>query len=269
MSSVALVCGGGGAKAFACCGAFHAIREAGHEIVQVAGTSMGAVVGAAVAAGLSPSELETSIRSLAELPGVRPPVLNLIRGIFAPSLLGETPIRSAIERLVPVSRFADLQIPFAVTATDLDSAELIVMRSDEYPLREALYATCALPVYFPPAVINGRRLGDGGLRAVVPVEAVKGVAADLVVAVHTGPGFDEPAADHKAPLPALVRAHGEAIRVMMAAQVETQRTGVKDATPRVVWVRPVKEREATFAVAAAGRYIEAGYRATREALGPR
>ena len=269
MSRAALVCGGGGAKAFACCGAYRAIREAGQEIVAVAGTSMGAVVGAAVAAGLSPSELETSIRSLAALPGVRPPILNLIRGIFSPSLLGETPIRAAIERLVPVRRFADLQIPFAVTATDLDSAELVVMRSDEYPLREALYATCALPVYFPPAVINGRRLGDGGLRAVVPLVAVQGVAVDLIVAVHTGPGFDEPAADQKAPLPALVRAHGEAIRVMMAAQVETLQAGVKDAQQRVVWVRPVKEREATFAVAAAGRYIEAGYRATREALASR
>jgi len=103
----------------------------------------------------------------------------------------------------------------------------------------------------------------------VPLAAVQGVVVDLIVAVHTGPGFDEPATDHKAPLPALVRAHGEAIRVMMAAQVETLQAGVKDTRPPVVWVRPVKEREATFAVAAAGRYIEAGYQATREALGAR
>jgi NTE family protein len=262
---VAVAFGGGGAKAFACCGAYQAIREAGHEIVHVAGTSMGAVVGAAVAAGLPPGDVESRIRSLAGLPGVRPPIWNVLRGVFAPSLLGEEPIRAAIEHLVPPTRFSELKIPLAVVASDLDSAELVVMRTDEYPLAEALYGSCALPVYFPPAVIDGRRLGDGGLRAVVPLAAVDDSAADMVVAVHTGPGFDEAVRrDGQAAIPALIRAHGEAIRVMMAAQVEEQHQQWNGT--KLVWVRAVQEREATFAIKEAGRYIEAGYKKTREAL---
>src|SRR5205085_3339711 len=90
---------------------------------------------------------------------------------------------------------------------------------------DALYASCALPLYFPPAVIDGRRLADGGLRAVLALEVARRIPADLVVAVHVGPGFDEPPPPPSTPLrrllpPPLIRAHGEAIRIMMAAQTE-------------------------------------------------
>ena len=64
----------------------------------------------------------------------------------------------------------------------------------------------------------------------------------------------------------MIRAHGEAIRVMMAAQVERQIADWPPQAAKLVVVRPVAEREATFAVAAAGRYLEAGYRATKQAL---
>jgi NTE family protein len=137
-------------------------------------------------------------------------------------------------------------------------------------LHEALYASCALPVYFPPALINGRRLVDGGLRAVLGLEPASKIPADLVIAVHVGPGFDEPLPSPTVPSrllpPPLVRAHGEAIRVMMAAQVDGLiREWPKEAA-RLVVVRPVAEREATFAVDAVARYVQAGYDATRQAL---
>src|SRR5438094_722462 len=75
------------------------------------------------------------------------------------------------------------------------------------------------------ALINGRRLGDGGLRAVLALEVARSIPADLVVAVNVGPGFDEPPPPPSTALrrllpPPLIRAHGEAIRIMMAAQTE-------------------------------------------------
>src|SRR2546430_17674834 len=82
----------------------------------------------------------------------------------------------------------------------------------------------ALPIfYFPPVVINGRRLGDGGLRAVLALEGARSIPADLVVAAHGGPGFDEPppppsTALHRLLPPPLIRAHGEAIRIIVACQ---------------------------------------------------
>jgi hypothetical protein len=119
----------------------------------------------------------------------------------------------------------------------------------------------------PPQTIGGRRLGDGGLRAVLGLDAARRVPADLVVAVDVGPGFDEPPATKQAAIPPLVRAHGEAIRVMMAAQTERAIAAWPKDAPRLVVVRAVAEREATFAVDAAERFLKAGYDATQRALG--
>jgi hypothetical protein len=93
------------------------------------------------------------------------------------------------------------------------------------------------------------------------------VPADLVLAVHVGPGFDEPPADKKAAVPPLVRAHGEAIRIMMAAQTERAVAEWPKDGAQLVFVRAVAEREATFAVGSGERYFDAGYRQTKRALG--
>jgi len=134
-------------------------------------------------------------------------------------------------------------------------------------LHDALYASCALPLYFPPLALDGRRLVDGGLRAVLGLEPAARIPADLVIAIHVGPGFDEPAPRPSTGFPpALVRAHGEAIRVMMAAQVERLIADWPRNAARLLVVRPVAEREATFAVGAAERYLQAGYDAMRRGL---
>ncbi len=102
------------------------------------------------------------------------------------------------------------------------------------------------------------------------LEPASQIPADLVVAIHVGPGFDEPVPPPSPAFPRLppplIRAHGEAIRVMMAAQVERQIADWPQAAPKLVVVRPVAEREATFAVSAAERYLQAGYDATKRCL---
>src|SRR2546422_295512 len=118
----------------------------------------------------------------------------------------------------------------------------------------------------PPGGTDGRRRGEGGLRPVVPTDGARRIPADMVVAVDVAPGFDEPPATKQAAIPPLVRAHGEAIRVMMAAQTERAIAAWPKDAPRLVVVRAVAEREATFAVDNAERYLEAGYRKTRAAL---
>ncbi|MGH9261682.1 MAG: hypothetical protein ACRD08_17600, partial [Acidimicrobiales bacterium] len=92
---------------------------------------------------------------------------------------------------------------------------------------------------------------------------------DLVVAVHVGPGFGEvlpPGAEPDRRIPPLVRAHGEAMRIMMAAQVERDIAAWPAGAPKLVLVRPVRDKEATFKIQEAERYIEAGYRETKERL---
>src|SRR3989441_117950 len=188
---------------------------------------MGAVIGAALASGATYDEVVIAARSLSRRDVAPIDPLALVKGVFAGNLFKPEGLRRAIERLVPATRFEALQTPFTLTATDLDSGELLLFGVGghvDVPLHDALYASCALPLYFPPARIAGRRLADGGLRAVLGLEPASSIPADLVIAIHVGPGFDEPP-PRPSPVfprlpPPLIRAHGEAIRVMMAAQVD-------------------------------------------------
>ena len=265
---------GGGAKALAHAGAWRALAEAGLTPIHIVGTSMGAVVGAAFAAGVTFEQFTAAGGAITRKDVAAVDPCSFLKGVFARSLLKPDPLRATIARLVPATRFADLRIPLTVTATDLDSGELVLFetgrREAGVELHDALYASCALPLYYPPAVIDGHRYADGGLRAVLPLEPAARIPADLVVAINVGPGFDEVVNPtiRRSDIPSLVRAHGEAERVMMAAQTERQIAAWprEGGGARLVVVRPVKEKEATFALDQVGRYIEAGYTETKRAL---
>jgi NTE family protein len=234
---------------------------------------MGAVVAAALASGLTFDEVRRRSLGLRRQDVAPFNPLALLKGMFAPALIPASALRRAIERLVPAKRFEHLKIPLTVTATDLDSGELVLFgagsKEQGADLHDALYASCALPLYFPPLEMGGRRFADGGLRAVLPLDAARAIPADLVVAVNVGPGFDEilPQSSAVSRLPPpLVRAHGEAVRIMMAAQAERAVADWPKDAPRLVYVRAVAEREATFAVERLERYVEAGYQATKKAI---
>jgi NTE family protein len=266
---VVAVFGGGGAKSLAHAGAWQALVERGLTPSHIVGTSMGAVVGAAFAAGSSYDQFLAVARSLGTKDVAALDLFAFVKGVFAGNILKPEPLQRSIARLVPATTFAALKIPLTVTATDIESGELVLFGElgQDAPLLEVLYASCALPLYFPPGAIDGRRFADGGLRAVLPLHVARRIPADLVVAVDVGPGFDEPPAPRHARVPPLVRAHGEAIRIMMAAQTERAVADWPQDAPRLVLVRAVAEREATFAVGAGERYLRAGYEATQRALG--
>src|SRR5438034_6381095 len=184
-SRVVAVFGGGGAKSLAHAGAWRALLEAGLTPSHIVGTSTGAVVGAAFAAGSSYDRLVGIALSLHRSDFAALDAWALAKGGFARSTLKPEPLKRSIARLVPATRFAELQIPFTVTTTDLDSGELVLFGAlgQDGPLVDVLYASCALPLYFPPQTIGGRRLGEGGLRAVLGLDAARRVPADLVGAV--------------------------------------------------------------------------------------
>lgn len=287
MSKVVLVLSGGGAKAIAHAGAFRALEQADLVPSHIVATSMGAVIGAALGAGMPFDQVRRRAMGLRrrDIAPFDPRVL--IMGLFARSLFPAAALRRAIARIVPKTRFEYLRIPLTVTATDLDTGELLLLGGPErggrdLELGDALYASCALPLYFPPLETDGKRLGDGGLRAVLPIEPARKLEpdADLFVAVDVGPGFDErvitnggepqPPDAPVAPaskLPRVVRAHGEAIRIMMAEQTERAIADWPKDGPRLVYVRAIAEREATFAVERVQEYVEMGYQATKKALG--
>jgi NTE family protein len=265
---IAVVLSGGGAKTAAHLGACRAVKEAGFEPAWYVATSMGAVIAAGLASGVGNDELLERITQLGARSIVRKP-LAPVTGLFSPSLMKPAPLRRAIEALVPARRFADLTVPLTVTAVDLDTGELVLFGAGAQvaPLVDVLCASCALPMYYPPVVLGGRRYGDGGLRGVVPLEPASELDVELVLAVDVGPGFDLPPAE-SARVPSMVRAHDDAVGILMAANTESQLAvwRADPARPPLVYVRPRIERHATFKVDRVREYASEGRRATREAL---
>jgi NTE family protein len=267
--TAAVVLSGGGAKTAAHLGASRALKEAGFEPAWYVATSMGAVVAAGLASGMGNDEL---LERMAELGprGIVRDRLTPVAGLFLRSLLKPAPLRAAIEAIVPARRFADLSIPLTVTAVDLDTGELVLFGAGagDAPLVDVLCASCALPLYYPPVILNGRRFGDGGLRGVVPLEPAAELQVELVLAVDVGPGFDLPPLPAVPRIPPLLRAHDDAIGILMAANTESQLAlwRADPSRPPLVYVRPRVERNTTFRVDRVREYANEGRRATREAL---
>jgi NTE family protein len=272
-TGVTLVLSGGGAKTAAHVGAARALDEAGCFPVRYVATSMGAVIAAALAAGVDRELLLDRLPEIGRRGIARDP-LGAVQGLYARALLRPGPLRRAIEAIVPARRFADLPTPLTVCVTDLDTGELLLFGEGgaDAPLIEVLLATCALPVYFPPQQLEGRRCGDGGLRGPLPLEPAARLAREPVVAVDVAPGFDMAAPEAAVPAPAapppVVRAHDEALGTLMAATTAAQLAlwRAEAGRPLLIYVRPPVERSATFRVDRVRQYAAEGYRAAREAL---
>ena len=264
-----MVLSGGGAKTAAHIGAYRAVKEAGFEPSWYVATSMGAVIAAGLASGVGHDELLERITKVGVRSIVRDPFAP-VAGLFLRSLLKPGPLRQAIEHLVPARRFSELVVPLTVTAVDLDSGDLVLFGAGAQvaPLVDVLCASCALPMYYPPVLLGGRRYGDGGLRGVLPLEPAAELEVELVVAVDVGPGFDIPPAAELARVPSMVRAHDEAVGILMAAHSESQLALWRSdpSRPPLVYVRPRIERDATFRVDRVRDYANEGRRATRDAL---
>jgi NTE family protein len=266
---VTMVLSGGGAKAAAHIGAVRALAESGMEPARYVATSMGAVIAAGLAGGVAGDELLSRLIDVGSR-GIVRDMLALLRGLFARSLLKAEPLRRAFETLVPARSFRELGVPLTVTVTDLDSGELLLFGAGgrDAPLHDVLLATTALPLYYPPVQIDGRRCGDGGLRGVLPLETAAHLGNEPIVAVDVGPGF-EAAADALPPAgPPLLRAHDEAVGTLMAAHTQEQlaRWRAESGRPPLLYVRPSIERYATFRLDRMRIYADQGYRAARDAV---
>lgn len=173
---LALALSGGAARGFAHVGVLRAFERHGIPVDMIAGTSAGALVGGAYAAGLSTNEI------IAFGDGLRWRDLGRMT-ISRSGLQSNSALETIIRARFPATRFEDLRIPFAAVAADLHSGEQVVM-SGRGDAAFAIRASCALPgLYIPVVDERGRSLVDGGLVAIVPVAAARSLSAEVVVAV--------------------------------------------------------------------------------------
>lgn len=267
---ITAVLSGGGAKAAAHAGALRGLAACGVFPTRYIATSMGAVIAAMAGVGFTPDETAERLLALRRRDVFKMDRSSIVRGLFARSLLKPEPFRRILEQLVPATSFQQLKLPVSVTASDLDTGALVVFGpgGEDAPLIDALCASAALPPYFPPYLMGDRRLADGGLRGVVPLEVAARFPAELVIVVDVGAGFDTDPEPDAGAIPALLRLQNDAQRILMASNTLAQRA-LWEATggrPQLLWIRPRVRRGDTFATEQLRWYFDEGERASRAAV---
>ncbi|BBX95327.1 putative NTE family protein [Mycobacterium lacus] len=173
---VALALGSGGARGYAHIGVIETLRERGYDIVGIAGSSMGAVVGGVQAAGRL-TELADWAKSLTQRT-----ILRLLDpSITAAGVLRAEKILDAVRDIVGPVCIERLPIPFTAVATDLLTGKSVWFQRG--PLDEAIRASIAIPGVIAPHEVDGRLLADGGILDPLPMAPIAGVNADLTIAV--------------------------------------------------------------------------------------
>ncbi len=195
---IGLALGGGGAKGLAHILVLETLDELGIRPHVISGTSIGAIIGALYAAGLSGSEIRAQIEQffvdqgeaenkLFALPkSVR--WLDFIDpALAAGGLLDSSDFIAWLGEVLPTTRFRRLEIPLKVVTAELLTGKQVVIDSGD--LLPALQASMAVPGVFPPVEVNGQSLVDGGVANPLPYDLVQ-ADCDLVIAVDVSGSRD-------------------------------------------------------------------------------
>jgi len=181
---VGLALAGGFARGIAHIGVLRVLGEAGIPIDCVAGTSVGALIGASYCSGASLEEMQSigAVTSFTDF------------GRWTPSWLGlatNQRMEKYLARFTPAKTFEELKTPLSVSTTDINAG--VSVYYSHGPLAPVIRASCAYPGLFVPIQYDGRMLVDGFLTAPVPVEGALLLGADIVIAVYLEAGnLEEP-----------------------------------------------------------------------------
>lgn len=208
---IGLVLSGGGARGAAHIGILKVLEELRIPVDVIAGTSMGAIVGAFYAAGSSPGEIEAMVSGMSwnEAFRDRPPLedlsfrrkedsanqlvkfdagihdgkLTLPRGLVRGQNLAFI-LKSRLIHTAMVTDFDRLRIPFRAVAADIETGEAVVLSAGD--LAEAIRASMSIPGVFAPVELGDRLLVDGGIADNLPAGVVRSMGADVLIAVNIG-----------------------------------------------------------------------------------
>lgn len=205
---IGLVLSGGGARGAAHVGILKVLEENHIPVDMIAGTSFGAIVGGLYATGYSADELEKILNNIdwqQTLSSSAPRTLKSFRrkkddngfqiklkisfddgelklpsGLITPNNLRLT-LGDLVSHNNALTNFDNLTIPFRAVATDLETGEAVIL--DRGDLASSMIASMAVPALFPPVERNGKLLVDGGIANNIPIDIVREMGADIIIAV--------------------------------------------------------------------------------------
>jgi NTE family protein len=263
-----LVLGGGALKGLAHIGVWRALGEAGMRVAGIVGTSIGALVGAMAASGTHWKDMRALARSLRRTDIAR---VNrravLVNGIRQTSVFRGDALRAYYQRILPEAGWEAMKLPLLVNAVDLATGRTewfgTGARTDA-PLVEALYASAALPVLYPPAEIGGRAFVDGGTQHPMGLLRAAEEGATGILGIDVGAG-------EEGNVDLILRQGMPAVhqRIFSIVTYRLRRDLVEHwSGPPLLYVRPRLDGYGGFDFQHIEYFVEEGYRAMSLALGP-
>ena len=261
-----LVLGGGGLKGMAHIGVFEALEEAGVRPAGIVGTSIGSLIGALAASGMPTAEMRERAVALERRDIVRLSRRAVwINGIREVSVFRGDILREHFADLLPSDGWDALQIPVLINAVDLGDGSLQWFGPgdrEDVSLLDAVYASSALPVFYPPFEFGGRAYVDGGISRSLPLRKAEEEGAERIVAIDVGSGET---ADIRGVLDQGMIAVHQRVVSIMAWQRRHELVSRWRGVP-LLYVRPRLDGYGTFDFEHVEYFLEEGRRAMREGL---
>ncbi len=261
----ALVLGGGGLKGFAHIGVLRALEERGLRPSVICGTSIGSLVAAAYAGGLSVADMEAHALALRKQDLFHVDHIGMVtRRMKNQSLYLEAPLRKIVAEVVPDVTFDALPTSLLISTVDIEKGAQLVWGLPglrDVRVRDAVYGSCALPAFFPPARIKGRLCVDGSVMDNLPVD-IAATDVDAIIAIDVG--------STSITISRRLQREGFAAIYMRSAQIMMhaleQEQLARWGRPPMLLVRPPIWYYHSFTFARTPEIIAAGYTATLESL---
>lgn len=246
---IGLALSGGGARGFAHIGVLKALVDNNIPIDMIAGTSAGSIAGGAFASGMP-------VDDIAEMAG-RVGYANMMRpALGVTGMFSNAPMGKFLGKYFPVTRLEELPTPFAAAAFDLEKGKMIVLK-DSGDLLTAIRASCAVPgVFTPVRDADGRLLVDGGVASPLPVDIVKEMGADIVIAVDLMACGSTFRANSRTVLGIMIRS---AMSLLKVAGIHEQKNADVVIVPAIAHIRPDQIRRGK-------ELIELGEAATMDSI---
>jgi NTE family protein len=255
-----LVLSGGGMKGMAHIGVLRALEERGMVPSLVIGTSMGSLVGATWANGMSPARMIDRARVIRRRDIFQIAHTDMaFRRMRAPAIYRREPLDHLLESLIGDVTFDQLKYPLLANTVDINTGTQVLWGRPglrKVRVADAVFASCALPGILPPRAVAGRFCVDGAVIDTLPVVAAASAAQQLIVAVDVGGSRVVRTA---------IEAGGFAATYMRGLEIVMQSLTSRSLTtwhePPLVLIRPRVDHIPMFAFDQTDELLEEGYRA--------